>query len=95
MARRRGWRPLGAPLLFPLLAMLGLLAGAPGPGVAAEPTGERVRVATERLEVVLALDGGRPVTWRACRPSTPILRRSAMVNFLREEDCHANEDDYD
>jgi YidC/Oxa1 family membrane protein insertase len=49
--------------------MLGLLAGAPGPGVAAEPTGERVRVATERLEVVLALDGGRPVTWRACRPS--------------------------
>ena len=53
----------------PLLGLLGLLAGAPGPGVAAEPAGERVRVVTERLEVVLALDGGRPVIWRACRPS--------------------------
>jgi hypothetical protein len=46
-----------------------LLAGAPAPGVSADGTGERVRVATERLEIVLALDGARPVTWRACRPS--------------------------
>ena len=46
-----------------------LLAGAPAPGVSADGTGELVRVATERLEIVLALDGGRPVTWRACRPS--------------------------
>jgi hypothetical protein len=46
-----------------------LLAGAPAPGVSADGTGERVRVATERLEIVLAIDGGRPVTWRACRPS--------------------------
>src|SRR5260370_33316508 len=49
--------------------MVLLLAGAPAPGVSADGTGERVRVATERLEIVLALDGGRPVTWRACRPS--------------------------
>ena len=69
MARRRGWWPLGAPRLLPLLGLLGLLAGTPGPGVAAAPAGERVRLTTERLEVVLAFDGGRPVTWRACRPS--------------------------
>ncbi len=49
--------------------MVLLLAGAPAPGVSADGTGERVRVATERLEIVLAIDGGRPVTWRACRPS--------------------------
>jgi YidC/Oxa1 family membrane protein insertase len=49
--------------------MIGLVVSAPASGAAADRTGERVRVATERLEIVLALDGGRPVTWRACRPS--------------------------
>src|SRR5260370_6408657 len=69
MPGRGGAWPLRPPLRLPLLVMLGLLAAAPGPGAAADRAGERVRVATERLEVVLALDGGRPVTWRACRPS--------------------------
>ena len=65
MIGRRGRRPL----LLPLLLVIGLLAGAPGPGASADEAGGRVRVATERLEVVLALDGARPVTWRSCRPS--------------------------
>ncbi|HTI57126.1 MAG TPA: membrane protein insertase YidC [Verrucomicrobiae bacterium] len=64
MVGRRPWRPL----LLRLPIVVGLLAGAPVP-VAANETDGRVRVATERLEVVLALDGARPVTWRACRPS--------------------------
>jgi len=46
-----------------------LLAAAPAPGIAADDAGGRVRVAALRLEIVLALDGARPVTWRACRPS--------------------------
>ena len=46
-----------------------LLAAAPAPGTVADEPGGRVRVAAVRLEIVLALDGGRPVTWRACRPS--------------------------
>ena len=73
MVGRPGWRPLLPPLLlrrlFRLLGVVGLLAGASVPGVSADETGGRVRVATERLEVVLALDGARPVTWRSCRPS--------------------------
>jgi len=36
---------------------------------AAAGTADEVRVATERLELTLALDGARPVLWRACRPS--------------------------
>lgn len=46
-----------------------LLAAAPVPRIAADEAGGRVRVAARRLEIVLALDGARPVTWRACRPS--------------------------
>jgi YidC/Oxa1 family membrane protein insertase len=46
-----------------------LLAAAPAPGIVADEAGGRVRLAALRLEIVLALDGGRPVTWRACRPS--------------------------
>jgi YidC/Oxa1 family membrane protein insertase len=62
MARRRGWCPI-------LLAVV-LLAAVPArPSAADETEGGRVRVATERLEIVLALEGARPVTWRACRPS--------------------------
>jgi YidC/Oxa1 family membrane protein insertase len=46
-----------------------LLAAAPISGIAADDAGGRVRVAALRLEIVLALDGARPVMWRACRPS--------------------------
>lgn len=61
MAGPRGWSPV-------LLALAVLAAGPAAPAAADEDAG-RVRLATERLEVVLALDGGRPVSWRACRPT--------------------------
>jgi YidC/Oxa1 family membrane protein insertase len=81
MARRRRWRPF--------LLAVALVAGVPAPGVSADEPGERVRVATERVEVVLALDGARPVAWRACRPSC--LRADAgsgtSVRFTAEEDA--------
>lgn len=36
---------------------------------AAAGSGDEVRVVTERLELTVALDGARPLVWRACRPS--------------------------
>jgi YidC/Oxa1 family membrane protein insertase len=48
-----------------------------------------VRVAALRLEIVLALDGARPVMWRACRPSC--LRADAesgtSMRFTSEGDA--------
>jgi YidC/Oxa1 family membrane protein insertase len=48
--------------------LLAAALAAPARPAAAGPADE-VRVATERLELTLALDGARPVLWRACRPS--------------------------
>jgi YidC/Oxa1 family membrane protein insertase len=62
MAGHRGWRPI--------LLAAALLAGVSARPVPAEEAGGgRVRVAGERLDLVLSLDGARPVGWRACRPS--------------------------
>ncbi len=58
--------------------LLAAVLAAPARPAAAEPTDE-VRIATERLEVTLALEGARPVTWRACRPSC--LRADAGVGI--------------
>jgi YidC/Oxa1 family membrane protein insertase len=53
----------------PLLALL-LLAGAIASPVAADETGPpRVRLTTDQLDLVFALDGASPVAWRACHPS--------------------------
>ena len=47
-----------------------LLAGAvAGPVAADEASADRVRVTTDRLDLVFALDGAGPVAWRACHPS--------------------------
>jgi hypothetical protein len=48
--------------------LLAAALAAPARPAAAGPADE-VRVATERLQLTLALDGARPVLWRACRPS--------------------------
>jgi hypothetical protein len=56
----------------PTRAILGLLmlAGTIGSPVAADETGPtRVRLTTDRLDLVFALDGASPVAWRACHPS--------------------------
>jgi len=53
----------------PLLGLL-LLAGVLAGPVAADETGPPpIRVATDRLDLVFALDGASPVGWRACHPS--------------------------
>jgi YidC/Oxa1 family membrane protein insertase len=53
----------------PLFGLL-LLAGAVASPVAADETSTaRVRVTTDQLDLVFALDGASPVAWRACHPS--------------------------
>jgi len=39
------------------------------PASAGETGGDRVRVTTNRLDLVFSLDGAGPVSWRACHPS--------------------------
>jgi YidC/Oxa1 family membrane protein insertase len=58
-------RRLGGIAVSAMCAMGAALA----PAAADEPRGERVRVATERLDLTIALDGAIPVRWRACHPS--------------------------
>jgi len=57
---------------LPTRSILGLLmlAGTIGSPVAAEETdAPRVRLTTDQLDLVFALDGASPVAWRACHPS--------------------------
>ena len=56
----------GRTLLVGLLLLAGAVAG---PAAADEASADRVRVTTDRLELVFALDGAGPVAWRACHPS--------------------------
>jgi YidC/Oxa1 family membrane protein insertase len=49
------------------LLLAAMLVALPAPA-GAQPAGP-VRVVTERLEVVIDPAGGRPILWRACRPS--------------------------
>ena len=62
-----------------------LLACAGASSVAAEEvTGERVRVTTERLDLLFSLEGASVVIWRACHPSCAAA--AASVQFTGEED---------
>jgi YidC/Oxa1 family membrane protein insertase len=58
-------RPLGVLLLSVTCAMSTALA----PVSAQEPRDGRIRVATERLDMTIALEGADPLVWRACHPS--------------------------
>src|SRR4029453_1694719 len=58
-------RPLGVLLLSATCAMSTALA----PVSAQEPRDGRIRVATERLDMTIALEGADPLVWRACHPS--------------------------
>jgi YidC/Oxa1 family membrane protein insertase len=51
--------------------LLGLCASAL-PASAEEAGADRVRVTTDRLDLVFSLNGASPVMWRACYPSCPL-----------------------
>jgi len=60
----------------PLVGLL-LLAGAIASPVAADETGTtRVRLTTDRLDLVFKLVGASPVAWRACHPSCALADRA-------------------
>jgi YidC/Oxa1 family membrane protein insertase len=77
---RTAWR-LGA------LALAATCAAAP-PVSADERSGGHVRVTTDRLDLVIALDGATPVGWRACHPSCPRADAGAgtSVRFVADSD---------
>jgi YidC/Oxa1 family membrane protein insertase len=57
-------RPTGA-----LVGLLLLASAIAGPVAAEEASPGRVRLTTDRLDLVFALEGAGPVAWRACHPS--------------------------
>ena len=67
---RRGPRsaPIGRPTR-PLLGLLLLVCATALPASADDVGGDRVRITTNRLDLVFSLDGASPVAWRACHPS--------------------------
>jgi YidC/Oxa1 family membrane protein insertase len=72
----------------PLVGLL-LLAGAIAGPVAADETGPtRVRLTTDRLDLVFNLDGASPVAWRACHPSCALADRASgtSVRFTGVDD---------
>ena len=75
-------RPLGALLL----GVMGAISAAPAS--AEESRGGSVRVSTDRLELVIAHDGGNPVGWRACHPSCARADAGSgtFVRFVSEGD---------
>jgi len=74
-------RPLG-------VALLCAMCVAASPIHADEVPGRRVRVAGERVELVISLDGAIPVDWRACYPSCAKADTGAgsFVRFVGDGD---------
>ena len=68
--------------------MLGAICAAATPVLAQQPRGTTVRVAGNRLDLVLARDGANPVEWRACYPSCAAAdaRTGASVWLVRAGD---------
>jgi len=52
-----------------LVALLLGLCASTHAASAEDVVADRVRIATDRLDLVLSLDGARPTLWRACHPS--------------------------
>src|SRR5712691_287119 len=76
-------------LTLPLVALLVFFLGPIVPPVSAEEAGgNRVRVTTNRLDLVFSLDGASPVTWRACHPSCAQADAAAgtSVRFTGNDD---------
>ena len=75
----------------PTCPLVGLLvrAGALASPVAADETGpSRVRLTTDQLDLVFALDGASPVGWRACHPSCALADGASgtSVRFTGPDD---------
>jgi YidC/Oxa1 family membrane protein insertase len=70
------------------LAWLAAVAGAPAQVSAEERDADRLRVVTEHLDLVFSLEGGNPISWRACHPScAPGGRRAVSVDFAGKQDA--------
>jgi hypothetical protein len=72
----------------PLVGLLLLVSAIASP-VAADETGTtRVRLTTDRLDLLFALDGASPVAWRACHPSCALVEGASgsSVRFTGADD---------
>jgi YidC/Oxa1 family membrane protein insertase len=78
------------PGLGPALPLLGLLVLGPivMSASAQEASDNRIRVTTDRLDLLFSLDGASPVTWRACHPSCAQADTGAgtSVRFTTNDD---------
>jgi YidC/Oxa1 family membrane protein insertase len=72
----------------PLLGLLLLVCATTLSVSAEELDGDRVRVTTNRLDLVFSLDGASPMLWRACHPSCAMAGAAAAtsVRFTSDDD---------
>src|SRR5262249_23767947 len=68
------------------LVWLAALAGASSPVSAAELDADRLRLTTERLDLVFALEGANPISWRACHPSCAAAKGAGFISFAGAPD---------
>ena len=90
MAGLRGGRrsaAIGRPTR-PLLGLLIFVCAIALPASADELSGDRVRITTNRLDLVFSLDGASPVAWRACHPSCALadVGQGTSVRFTGPDD---------
>src|SRR5262249_49758583 len=69
------------------LVWLAALAGAPPPVSPPARDADRLRLTTERLDLVFALEGATPISWRACHPSCAAANgRAVSISFAGAQD---------
>jgi len=69
------------------LVWLAALAGASSPVFAEALDADRLRLTTERLDLVFALEGANPISWRACHPSCAAGNgRAVSISFAGAQD---------
>ena len=63
------------------------MAGASSPASAAALDADRLQLTSERLDLVFALEGANPISWRACHPSCAADAGPAVsISFAGEQD---------
>src|SRR5262252_1083740 len=69
------------------LVWLAALAGASSPVSAETLDADRLRLTTEQLDLVFALEGANPISWRACHPSCAAGNgRAVSISFAGAQD---------